>query len=162
VRWVAEQPWAAGSPAGLNRAFAAVYAAGRLAKKFNVPPFQQAELSDALLECQRAHLEHVAQQTSDRGARGEGARRDQERGEQDHADDNADEQQGECSRPWWEVLKVDRSASGEAIKAAWIAGLKAYHPDKVNALGPKLRAVAERETKALNAAYEAAQRRQSD
>jgi hypothetical protein len=68
--------------------------------------------------------------------------------ERDHADDN--------ERKWFDVLGVSASASLDEIKNAWHAGLKKYHPDNVERLGPKLKSLAETETKDLNAAYEAA------
>jgi hypothetical protein len=57
---------------------------------------------------------------------------------------------------WHEVLGVEPTASLEEIKSAWKARLKEYHPDRVATLGPKLKALAEEESKTLNAAYEMA------
>jgi len=57
---------------------------------------------------------------------------------------------------WNEVLGVQQTASIEEITAAWKTRLKEYHPDRVATLGPRLRELAEEETKALNAAYETA------
>jgi hypothetical protein len=59
-------------------------------------------------------------------------------------------------RPWHEILGVQPNASVEEIKSAWKTRLKEYHPDHVAALGPKLKELAEEETKTLNAAYETA------
>jgi len=57
---------------------------------------------------------------------------------------------------WYEVLGVTPNASLTEIKDAYKEQIKQYHPDRVAALGPKLKALAEQETKALNAAYEEA------
>ena len=55
---------------------------------------------------------------------------------------------------WWTVLGVSTDASVAQIKSAYRAQIKQYHPDKVADLGPKLKVVAEEQTRVLNAAYE--------
>jgi hypothetical protein len=60
--------------------------------------------------------------------------------------------------PWYVVLDVDRSASRAAITAAYRARISQYHPDKVARMGPEIRALAERKSAEINAAYEAAVR----
>jgi DnaJ-class molecular chaperone len=55
---------------------------------------------------------------------------------------------------WYEILGVTSNATYDEIKTAYREQIKLYHPDRVAALGPKLRELAEQETKALNAAYE--------
>lgn len=60
--------------------------------------------------------------------------------------------------PWWEILRVPRSASLKEISTAYREGISKNHPDKVAHLSDKLRQVAEQETRRLNAAYEAAKR----
>jgi len=60
---------------------------------------------------------------------------------------------------WFEVLGVDEQASEEEIRATWRRLVSQYQPDKVSGLGPELVAVAERETRRINAAYEQALRR---
>jgi len=57
---------------------------------------------------------------------------------------------------WYEVLEVSESASREEITRAWRQKLAQYHPDKVATLGDDIRAVAEEQTKRINAAYEEA------
>ena len=57
---------------------------------------------------------------------------------------------------WKEMLGVTDDASIEEIKAAWKTRMKEYHPDRVQTLGPKLKELAEAETKRLNEAYQAA------
>lgn len=59
---------------------------------------------------------------------------------------------------WEDALGVGTDASIDEIKTAWKARMKEYHPDRVQTLGPKLRELAEAETKRLNEAYEAALR----
>ena len=54
---------------------------------------------------------------------------------------------------WCEVLAVPSHASSETIKLAYHAAIRSYHPDNVARLGPKLRAVAEQESKRINEAY---------
>ena len=61
-----------------------------------------------------------------------------------------------ASDEWEDVLGVTADAPIEEIKAAWKTRMKEYHPDRVQTLGPKLRELAESESKRLNDAYEAA------
>ena len=60
--------------------------------------------------------------------------------------------------PWYVVLDVDRSASRAAITAAYRSRISQYHPDKVARMGPEIRALAEKKSAEINAAYEAALR----
>lgn len=60
----------------------------------------------------------------------------------------------EIAQSPWELLGVSPSATRREIRAAYLRLLRQYHPDKVAALGPELRAVAERKTRELNAAWE--------
>ncbi|MES2947163.1 MAG: DnaJ domain-containing protein [Pseudomonadota bacterium] len=55
--------------------------------------------------------------------------------------------------PWHEVLNVSASASLDEIRAAYKLHISQYHPDKVATLGDELRALAERKTKEIGAAY---------
>lgn len=52
------------------------------------------------------------------------------------------------------ILGLYGPITAEAIKARWRELSKQYHPDQVHHLGPKLKAVAEREMKEINAAYD--------
>lgn len=54
----------------------------------------------------------------------------------------------------YHVLGVKSSASAEEIKDAYRNRMAEYHPDKVAHLGPELRALAEKKTKAIQRAYE--------
>lgn len=62
-------------------------------------------------------------------------------------------------RPWWEVLGVPQMATRNEIAAAYKRRISEYHPDKVAHLGEEIRAVAERRSKEINAAYDEAMRR---
>lgn len=57
---------------------------------------------------------------------------------------------------WHEVLGVSPAATREQIKAAYREQISQYHPDKVARLGQEIRAVAERKSAQLNAAYDQA------
>jgi DnaJ-domain-containing protein 1 len=57
---------------------------------------------------------------------------------------------------WWKVLQVRPDATIDEIKQAYRKMMARTHPDKVNHLSDRLRQVAEREAKKINAAYEAA------
>ena len=63
------------------------------------------------------------------------------------------------SRPWWEVLGVPQIATRDEIARAYKRRISEYHPDKVAKLGEEIRAVAERRSKEINAAYDEAMRR---
>jgi len=52
------------------------------------------------------------------------------------------------------ILGLIGPITPEAIKTRWRELSKQYHPDQVHHLGPKLKAVAEREMKEINAAYD--------
>lgn len=58
--------------------------------------------------------------------------------------------------PWYVVLDVDRGASRAVITAAYRARISQYHPDKVARMGPEIRALAEKKSAEINAAYEMA------
>ena len=53
-----------------------------------------------------------------------------------------------------DVLGVQPDASHEEIRKAYQKRIHQYHPDKIAAMAPELRALAEKRTKEINAAYE--------
>jgi len=53
----------------------------------------------------------------------------------------------------WQVLGVAPDAGAATIRAAYQEKIQQYHPDKVAALGPELREIAERRTRQINDAY---------
>jgi DnaJ like chaperone protein len=57
---------------------------------------------------------------------------------------------------WFRVLEVPQTASREEIVSAYKQKISEYHPDKVAQMGEELRALAECNSKQINAAYEAA------
>ena len=64
--------------------------------------------------------------------------------------------EAESDGQWYEILKVQPSASIEEIHAAYKTLIRQYHPDKVASLGDELKALAEKKSKAINAAYQEA------
>jgi hypothetical protein len=57
---------------------------------------------------------------------------------------------------WFDVLGVSPSASLEQVKQAYRLLVKQNHPDRVHGMSPQFHALAERETRKLNDAYEEA------
>ena len=55
---------------------------------------------------------------------------------------------------YYEILGVPVTAGLQEIKAAFRRLAKQYHPDKVQHLGEKLKALANEEMKQINEAYE--------
>lgn len=55
--------------------------------------------------------------------------------------------------PWYDVLEVNRNASVDELRVAYQTQISRYHPDKVAMMGQEIRDVAERRSKAINAAY---------
>jgi DnaJ-domain-containing protein 1 len=51
------------------------------------------------------------------------------------------------------ILEIECGAEASQVKAAYRKKMMEYHPDKVANLGPKLRVVAEKESKLINIAY---------
>lgn len=80
-------------------------------------------------------------------ARGE-YRNDRNKGADDSAERPADE--------WYVVLGVPCDATIPQIKHAYRVQMNQYHPDKVARLGKEIRALAERKSKEINAAYQVA------
>ncbi|HEY4367719.1 MAG TPA: J domain-containing protein [Steroidobacteraceae bacterium] len=60
--------------------------------------------------------------------------------------------------PWHEVLEVSPDATDEEISAAYKRRISDCHSDKVGTLGKEIQELAERKSKAINAAYETARR----
>lgn len=59
---------------------------------------------------------------------------------------------------WHDVLQLPPSATLEDIRAAYQNLISQYHPDKVASLGIELRALADKKSKQINAAYQEALR----
>lgn len=56
----------------------------------------------------------------------------------------------------YEVLGVSSSASLDEIRTAYRSLLSKYHPDKVDSMGPEVKAICETKSKEINTAYEQA------
>lgn len=56
-------------------------------------------------------------------------------------------------RPWYEVLEIGPAASAEEIRSAYLALVRAWHPDRFASV-PEMAARAEERLKEINAAYE--------
>lgn len=64
----------------------------------------------------------------------------------------------DAKQPWWVVLEVPRIATRDEISRAHKRKISEYHPDKVAQMGAEIRALAERRSKEINAAYDEAMR----
>jgi DnaJ like chaperone protein len=60
------------------------------------------------------------------------------------------------SAEWFEVLDIPESSLREDIVVAYKRRIRQYHPDLVARMGPELRELAERKSRQINAAYDAA------
>ncbi|AAW61112.1 J domain-containing protein [Gluconobacter oxydans] len=74
--------------------------------------------------------------------------------DQKTAEDPIDEPPAD--RTWFVVLGVSEFASPDEIKRAYRDLIRQYHPDKVGAMGEKIRELAMRETQLINAAFQEA------
>ena len=52
------------------------------------------------------------------------------------------------------ILEIDDLQDSEKIKASYRKKIAQYHPDRVGAMGPEIREVAEKKAKEINEAYE--------
>ena len=55
---------------------------------------------------------------------------------------------------WYRILGVREDAGKDEIVAAYRRKVGEYHPDRVARMGEEIRAVADRKTQQINAAYE--------
>ena len=65
----------------------------------------------------------------------------------------------EADRDPWGILGIDRNASQEEIRRAFHKRMGEYHPDRVQGLGPELRALADAKSKEISWAYQQLRRR---
>ena len=73
-----------------------------------------------------------------------------------HRDEHGESKSSSSKTPDnFEILGISKTASRQEVRTAYLHRMAEYHPDKVASLGPKLRELAEQESKAINAAYEA-------
>lgn len=66
------------------------------------------------------------------------------------------------TQSWHDVLGVPPEASSVEIRAAYRSLMSQYHPDKVASLGPELRELAERKSRAITQAYREVMRARGD
>ena len=62
---------------------------------------------------------------------------------------------------WWTILKVSHTASLDEVQEAYRTLISQYHPDKFARLGHEIKVVAEKKSKEIHSAYEAAIREKS-
>ena len=67
-------------------------------------------------------------------------------------------QMGDEPPDWYKVLDVPVTATMEEIQKAYRRKIMQYHPDRVEALGPEFKKLAESRTREINRAYETARR----
>ena len=90
---------------------------------------------------------------------GEKPRNESRKDSREEAKSSASQERPRATEPqWYEVLKVNESASAEEIQAAYKSLIRQYHPDKVSTLGEELRQLAEEKSKAINVAYQTGMR----
>ena len=77
-------------------------------------------------------------------------------GDEPRREDRPQRPAPQTAMPWYVVLDVDRSASRADITAAYRSRISQYHPDKVARMGAEIRALAEKKSAEINAAYETA------
>lgn len=77
-----------------------------------------------------------------------------------HGADHQKPQRREIGQSPWDTLGVPPSASQDEISTAYHRMAEMYHPDKVAALGPEFKEIAERKMKEINGAYEELKQRQ--
>jgi DnaJ domain len=99
--------------------------------------------------------EHLRQAEHERWRHAE-----QEREAEKHYQGQA-EQAEQCEEgDWWRVLEVSPDTGVNEIHEAYRRKIRQYHPDRVSGVAPEFLELAERRTKALNAAYSQAMRAQ--
>lgn len=113
------------------------------------PPFCEAKLRAIHA---RRQTEDNAKRESDRQRR-EQERREEERRRNRDREERSQSSDGDLDRRHAETLGLRGRVTREDVKRRWRELSKQYHPDNVQHLGPKLREVAEREMKDINAAY---------
>jgi hypothetical protein len=79
-------------------------------------------------------------------------------GQNDGKITNEDDEAGRSRQPseWFQVLEVSQGAAIDEIRAAYRKKMMQYHPDRVEALGPEFKLLAEIRSREINRAYEAA------
>ena len=99
--------------------------------------------------------EHLRQAEHERWRQAE-----QEREAEKHYQGQAEQAEQSEESDWWTVLEVSPDTGADEIRGAYRRKIRQYHPDRVSGVAPEFLELAERRTKALNAAYSQAMRAQ--
>ena len=99
--------------------------------------------------------EHLRQAEHERWRQAE-----QEREAEKHYQGQAEQAEQSEESDWWTVLEVSPDTGADEIRGAYRRKIRQYHPDRMSGVAPELLELAERRTKALNAAYSQAMRAQ--
>jgi DnaJ like chaperone protein len=74
----------------------------------------------------------------------------------DESASNPEADQPDQAPDWYQVLEVSKSATMDEIRIAYRRKMMQYHPDRVEALGPEFKRLAESRAREINHAYEIA------
>jgi hypothetical protein len=99
--------------------------------------------------------EHLRQAEHERWRHAE-----QEREAEKHYQGQAEQAEQSEESDWGTVLEVSPDTGADEIRRAYRRKIRQYHPDRVSGVAPEFLELAERRTKALNAAYSQAMRAQ--
>ena len=99
--------------------------------------------------------EHLRQAEHERWRQAE-----QEREAEKHYQGQAEQAEQSEESDWWTVLEVSPDTGADEIRPAYRRKIRQYHPNRVSGVAPEFLELAERRTKALNAAYSQAMRAQ--
>ena len=99
--------------------------------------------------------EHLRQAEHERWRQAE-----QEREAEKHYQGQAEQAEQSDESDWWTVLEVSPDTGVDEIRGNYRRKIRQYHPDRVSGVAPEFLELAERRTKALNAAYSQAMRAQ--
>jgi DnaJ-domain-containing protein 1 len=92
--------------------------------------------------------EHLRQAEHERWRHAE-----QEREAEKHYQGQAEQAEQSEESDWGTVLEVSPDTDADEIRRAYRRKIRQYHPDRVSGVAPEFLELAERRTKALNAAY---------
>ncbi len=112
----------------------------------------------------------IVSRLSDRHARNEQPRKNQERGNESARNEGTDQTSSadhqsrskyQALPQWYDILEVPASSSLAEIKLAYRRKIQQYHPDRLEGMAPELRKLALEKSQEINAAYTEASRLRS-